>query len=252
MKKLLLFLLFIVCINVNASSKEEVLFDRCVDGDTAWLIKDGESLKYRFLAIDTTETVHPIKEEGLMGKTASEFTCNALKNAKTIEIEYDDKSTKTDKYKRELVWIYINGVLFQDTLIEKGYAKVEYIYGKYKYVDLLKEKEETAKLSKIGIWGNIKKVTFVYKDNKKEIEILEGSTIEPIVLSKKYQDDFIGWYYKDTLFDFNTIIVDDLEIVAKYDNRASILRIVLLVLFLLFLFYFDKKRFNKILKKISI
>lgn len=251
MKKfLLIFILFIV-INVNALSKEVVSFDKCVDGDTAWLIKDNESLKYRFLAIDTKETVHPTKDGGIFGKTASDFTCNSLMNAKVIEIEYDQKSSKKDKYNRELVWIYLDGKLFQETLIEKGYATVDYIYGDYKYVESLKEKESIAKSNKIGIWQNIYIVKFIYKDNKKEVEVIEGSKVEPIELPKKYQSDFIGWYYDESEFDFDTIINEDIELNAKYDNVTSTLRIIFIVLILVFLFYFDKKKFNKLLKKLT-
>lgn len=154
MKKIVLFILvsFSFIFNVDASDKTTATFVKCVDGDTAYLNIDGVDKKVRFLAVDTPEIKHPTKGEEEGGSTASEFTCNALTNAKKIEIEYDPKSDKLDKYNRELVWIYIDDVLFQETLIKEGYAEVAYIYGKYQYVDSLCEIQATSISKGLGIW----------------------------------------------------------------------------------------------------
>ena len=40
-------------------------------------------------------------------------------------------------------------------LIEKGLAKVAYIYGDYEHVDELRKTEEIAKSNKVGIWSDI-------------------------------------------------------------------------------------------------
>lgn len=151
---LTLLFIFLIDFNVYALSKKEVKFSKCVDGDTARVILNKEEIKVRFLAIDTPESVHPTKEEEQFGKEASEYTCEKLKNAKTILIEYDPESDKTDKYDRHLVWIYVDDILLQKDLIEKGYAKVAYLYGDYLYTDELKEVEEVAKKSGVGIWSD--------------------------------------------------------------------------------------------------
>ncbi len=246
MKKLLFIVMFFIFINVYAL--EEVSFDRCVDGDTAWLKVGDASYKYRFLAIDTKETLHPTKDGGILGKTASEYTCNLLKNATKLEIEYDEKSTKTDKYNRELVWLFVDNKLIQEELIEKGYAKIEYVYGDYKYLDLLEEKEKLAKEEKIGIWGNVYKVTFIYKDKEVTIDVIEGTSVEPLTINEEY---FLGWYLDDTLFDFNSVINKDIILIAKYKNGLIILRLILLILILIILYYIDRKKFNKITKKMK-
>lgn len=151
---LILLFIFLVDFNVYALSKKEVKFSKCVDGDTARVILNKEEIKVRFLAIDTPESVHPTKGEEPFGKETSEYTCEKLKNAKTILIEYDPESDKTDKYDRHLVWIYVDDILLQKDLIEKGYAKVAYLYGDYLYTDELKEVEEVAKKSGVGIWSD--------------------------------------------------------------------------------------------------
>lgn len=155
MKKVITFLiLFLIPLNVLAEEKKEVKFASCVDGDTANIIIDNEEVKIRFLAVDTPETKHPTKGEEPYGKEASEYTCNTLKNASKIEIEYDSNSDKMDKYNRHLVWIFVDGNLLQEELIELGYAKTAYLYDDYKYTSSLEEIEEIAKNSKVGMWGN--------------------------------------------------------------------------------------------------
>ena len=149
-------LLFIVLFLFNFSivNAETVKLDRCIDGDTARFFIDGKSTSVRFLAIDTPETKHPTKGEEPFGKEASTYTCNALKKAKKIELEYDKNSDKTDKYNRHLAWIFIDGDLLQSQLIEKGLAKTAYLYGDYKYTKDLQKLEKQAQKDKVGMWGD--------------------------------------------------------------------------------------------------
>ena len=150
---IIFFILIIFPLTVNAERKE-IEFDSCVDGDTIKAKIDGEVLTIRFLAVDTPETVHPKKKAEPYGKEASNYTCNRVKNAKKLEIEYDPGSDKLDKYKRTLGWIYVDGSLLQKELIEQGYAKVAYIYGDYLYTNELKNVEKNIKEKKIGVWSD--------------------------------------------------------------------------------------------------
>lgn len=150
---IIFFILIIFPLTVNAERKE-IEFDSCVDGDTIKAKIDGEVSTIRFLAVDTPETVHPKKKAEPYGKEASNYTCNRVKNAKKLEIEYDPGSDKLDKYKRILGWIYVDGSLLQKELIEQGYAKVAYIYGDYLYTNELKNVEKNIKEKKIGVWSD--------------------------------------------------------------------------------------------------
>ncbi len=132
--------------------KVTATFVNCVDGDTAVFNINGENLKFRFLAIDTPETVHPTKKEEAFGKNASEYTCNKIKNGKKIEIEYEDE--KLDKYNRNLGWIWVDDSLLQEELIKVGYAEVAYIYGNYKYTSKLCETQKEAIENGYGIWAD--------------------------------------------------------------------------------------------------
>ena len=155
MKKLgLLIISLLVFMQVNAETTTmAVEFNRCVDGDTAVFNVDGVETKFRFLAIDTPESVAPNKAVEEFGKDASEYTCNKLSNANNIVIEYEN-SNKTDKYGRHLGWIWVDGSLLQKELVSVGYAKVAYIYGKYRYTESLCLIQNLAKKEKYGLWGN--------------------------------------------------------------------------------------------------
>ena len=148
MKKIFL-IIFILLFNINVNAKEIVTLNKCVDGDTAWFNLDNEKIKARFLAIDTPESTNKIEA---YGKEASEFTCNLLKNAKKIEIEYDENSDKFDKYDRHLVWVFVDDELLQNIIVKEGYADVKYLYGDYKYTNILQESLKTAKENNLNMW----------------------------------------------------------------------------------------------------
>lgn len=149
---------------------EKVEFYKCVDGDTFRIKLDNQEYYVRMLAIDTPESVKENSKVEYYGKEASEYTCNKLMNAKKIELEYDDKSDKVDKYDRLLAWVYVDGKLLQEDLVESGYAEVAYLYDDYKYVDRLNEKQEIASNKEIGIWNTNEKNKYDNNYNEKDID----------------------------------------------------------------------------------
>lgn len=154
MKKKIIFIFitfFLFSGKVYASNKINAKLYKCVDGDTAYFTVNDKEIKTRFLAINTPEST--TKKEPF-GKEASEYTCNKLSSAKKIELEYDENSTKTDKYDRHLVWVYVDGKLLQEDLIKEGLAEVKYIYGDYKYIERLQNLESIAKNNKLNMWSN--------------------------------------------------------------------------------------------------
>ena len=165
-KKSLIFFLVLPII-VFANTKEKVKFIKCVDGDTAKFERNNKVFTLRFLAVNTPETKSPKKGVEFYGKEASKYTCDRLEKAKTIEIEYDKNSDRSDRYGRKLGWVFLDDKLLQKDLVENGYAKVEYVYGKYKYLDELKELEKKAKKEKIGLWQ--KETTSDKKNSNKNI-----------------------------------------------------------------------------------
>ena len=173
-KKSLIFFLVLPII-VFANTKEKVKFLKCVDGDTAKFERNNKVFTLRFLAVNTPETKSPKKGVEFYGKEASNYTCNRLEKAKNIEIEYDNKSDRNDRYGRNLGWVFLDDKLLQKDLVENGYAKVEYLYGKYKYVEELKELETKAKKAKKGLWQKESSSSTTSKKSKNK-NILENIT----------------------------------------------------------------------------
>lgn len=135
--------------------KQPVLLDKHIDGDTTRFSLNGKSIKIRYLAIDTQETVHPTKEATMLGHSASDYVKEKLELAKKIELEFAPESDKEDKYGRVLAWVWVDDVLLQEELVQKGLAEVKYIYGDYKYLDKLEAAQQEAKNNKLGIWSEV-------------------------------------------------------------------------------------------------
>ena len=166
MKKIVILIILLIWpFTINAAKRNDIIeveFAKCIDGDTADFTYNGQKIKARFLAIDTPETKHPSIGEEPFGKVASDHTCNAIKNANIIKLEYDSGSDEFDKYNRSLVWVFVDDSLLQKELIEKGYAKVAYLYGNYKYTDELTTSQKIAQNNQLGIWGDHKDYTMYY------------------------------------------------------------------------------------------
>lgn len=168
--------------NITINENEMVvILEKCIDGDTA-TFKDtkGNLYKTRLLAIDTPETVHPTKKTEAYGKEASTYTCDTLTNAKEIKLETDPSSDKEDVYGRLLAWVFVDGTLLQNSLIEKGLAKVDYLYGDYKYTKMLQDTQEIAKQNKIGIWSEEEKLA-TEKTTKDNYDTKEKNFIEELI-----------------------------------------------------------------------
>jgi len=184
MKNKFVFLVSIFLMGINFTyAFETVEFSSCVDGDTFKVIKDEKIYTVRMLAIDTPESVHPTKGVEYYGKEASNYVCDKLKNAKEIKLEYDKNGDKQDKYERLLAWVFIGDTLLQEELIENGYAKVAYLYGDYKYTDVLEKKQEMASLKEIGVWDENAKTNYDKYNNKDDSNDEEYTTKEIIIIA---------------------------------------------------------------------
>ncbi len=115
------------------TEKHDAVYQYIHDGDTAvFLLDTGEKVTCRFLAVDTPE----IGEEGY--EEAKHYTDVTLEKASKIILELDPASERNDKFERLLAWVWADGELMQAKLLEKGYAKMRYIYDEYLYLDYLR------------------------------------------------------------------------------------------------------------------
>ena len=201
MKRIFLLIIMFLSFNiqVNAIEKDEVKFSKCVDGDTIKVLLDGKERTVRLLAVDTPESVHPSKGVEFFGKEASDYTCNTVTNAKKIELEYDENSDKEDKYDRLLAWVFIDSELLQDKLIQGGYAEVAYLYGDYKYTNLLKDHQAIVETKKLGIWNNLEREEYNNQNNiQEDVENVDDS----------YSDNEIKGTFDDAIDKIDKLSVD--------------------------------------------
>jgi len=128
----------------------EVEYDRTVDGDTMYFIIDGTSTKCRLIGINTPE----IDKNEEFAYEAKNFSKGLLESGKKIEIEYDEEAGKQDQYGRHLVYVFVDNILLEEELLKEGLAKVEFVYGDYKYLNRYYIAQNYAKENGFNLWRN--------------------------------------------------------------------------------------------------
>jgi micrococcal nuclease len=124
---------------------------KVVDGDTMNVVLDKKQETIRLLLVDTPETVHPQKPVEPFGPEASKFAKDTL-SGQDVKLEID--ISERDKYGRLLCYLWIDDKLFNEMLLEKGLARVAYVYPpNIKYVDQFREIQKKAQNSGKGIWS---------------------------------------------------------------------------------------------------
>ncbi|NDI33587.1 thermonuclease family protein [Chengkuizengella sediminis] len=151
-----------------------------VDGDTIKVQFEGKEETIRLLLVDTPETVHPNKPIQPFGPEASKFAKDTLTLGKKVQIEID--VSERDKYGRLLAYLWVEGKLFNEMLLEKGLARVAYIYPpNVKYVDQFQETQEKARQEGIGIWSLEDYVKVDWLDGDVTFnEVTENESIDPV------------------------------------------------------------------------
>lgn len=139
-------------IKVDRANTVDATVVKVKDGDTLDVNVDGKVETIRLLLVDTPETVHEKKPIQTFGPEASAFTKETFPKGKKVQVEYD--KNRDDKFKRTVAYVYVDGKMFNETLVEKGYARVAYVYPpNTKHLKELQNVEAKAKQQKIGIWS---------------------------------------------------------------------------------------------------
>ncbi|GLC87711.1 thermonuclease family protein [Lysinibacillus piscis] len=124
------------------------------DGDTLQVNVNGEKRKIRLLMIDTPEMNYNKGEAQPYAQEAKDFTDKLLKNATTIEAVYD-VGPETDNYERLLAYVFVDGKLLQESLLEEGFAAVRFIHKPNNtFEQELRDIQEKAETAKLNIWSH--------------------------------------------------------------------------------------------------
>ncbi|MDE7213154.1 MAG: thermonuclease family protein [Anaeroplasmataceae bacterium] len=142
---------------------------RCVDGDTALFIADGQEFTARFLGVDTPESTGQVEE---WGKTASLFTAEKLTTAVSIVVQSNGGPAQKDTTgSRYLTYVWYKPSenadyrLLNLELVQEGLS-----YGKSStatlYASQLIAAQNQAMQQKIRIFGKDKDENFYYGSAK--------------------------------------------------------------------------------------
>jgi micrococcal nuclease len=128
-----------------------VTVSRVVDGDTIEVSPAvGGIDEVRLIGIDTPETKDPAEGIEPYGPEASAFATDEL-SGQSVDLEFDVE--REDQYGRLLAYVYVGGEMFNEVLLEEGYAQ-DYPYPpNTRYADRFEEAQEVARAGGLGIWG---------------------------------------------------------------------------------------------------
>lgn len=156
---------------------------KVIDGDTIKVNFDGKEETIRLIGMDTPEIVDPRKPVQCFGLEASN-KAKELLTGKKVSLQSDSSQNILDKYRRRLAYVYLeDGTLFNQYMIEKGYA-YEYTYNvPYMYQSEFKNSQKYAQTHKLGLWSSqtcnglinekeIKEETILIDKSDKTIEIM--------------------------------------------------------------------------------
>lgn len=124
---------------------------RVVDGDTVRISPAVEGIdEVRFIGLDTPETKEPGCAVQPLGSDATEFTTRELQG-KEVDLEFDED--REDRYDRLLAYVHNDGEMFNETLLEEGYAQVYIVAPNDRYQDRFEKAQAEAQAAERRIWA---------------------------------------------------------------------------------------------------
>lgn len=133
---------------------ESAVVARVVDGDTIRVILDGIEYPLRYIGIDSPEPDAADPAVRAMADAATAANA-ALVSGKAVVLERD--VSETDQFGRLLRHVWIEGetgwVLVNQELVRRGVAQVTTYPPDVRYVELLTEAQESARVAAVGLWA---------------------------------------------------------------------------------------------------
>ena len=121
-----------------------VLVTRVIDGDTIE-IQGGKRVRY--IGIDTPEST---SVQECFGTEATNRN-RQLVEGKVVTLEKD--VSETDRYDRLLRYVYVGGVMVNETLVREGFAQASTYPPDVKYQDVFLTAQRQAREANRGFWG---------------------------------------------------------------------------------------------------
>lgn len=130
----------------HESLEAKVLVERVVDGDTV-VITGGE--KVRLIGVDAPESVKPHEKPECFGMESSQYL-KELVEGKEVMLQRD--VSDRDRYGRLLRYVYLEGTLLNELLVQEGYAREKSYPPDTTQKQQLESAEEEAQRDMKGLW----------------------------------------------------------------------------------------------------
>lgn len=131
----------------SANVRESAVVSYVIDGDTVEL-SNGDRVRY--IGVDAPEA--GFEDTGKECYSDESTEANAqLVYGRTITLERD--ITDRDKYRRLLRYVYLDGKMVNEYLVQLGFARAVSYPPDMKYDAALKDAQNSARRGKFGIWS---------------------------------------------------------------------------------------------------
>ena len=128
-----------------------VTVNRVVDGDTIEISRAIYGVQdVRLIGMDTPETLDPGEEVEPYGPQASAFATREL-TGKKVSLEFNKE--RIDQYDRLLAYVYTGDAMFNEELVERGYAQAHPYPPNTTYEARFAVAQDRARAARLGIWG---------------------------------------------------------------------------------------------------
>lgn len=132
---------------------QSVEFISANDGDTFNANVDGTKERIRLLMVDTPEMNYNKGEPMPYAEEAKSFTTEVMEQAEHIQLLFD-KGPETDNYDRLLAYVFVDGVLLQELLLQEGYATVRYVNKPNNTLEMeLRDIQADAEDEGVNVWS---------------------------------------------------------------------------------------------------
>jgi micrococcal nuclease len=133
----------------NEGTTGSVPVTRVVDGDTIHVLLGGRIERLRLIGVDAPEIDHPEQPAECYGKESARFAQRSL-DGRTIRIEFDVE--RRDRFDRLLAYVFMEGELFNETLVAEGFAIERSYPPNLAHQEELRKAEIEARQERRGLW----------------------------------------------------------------------------------------------------
>lgn len=121
-----------------------------VDGDTIYVMLDGESVSVRYIGVDTPESGWPEPDPECFSREATDLN-RRLVGGRGVRLVVGEEPY--DPYDRLLAYVYSEGRMVNAELLRTGAAETLTIPPNDRFADRFSGLQDEARAASRGLWG---------------------------------------------------------------------------------------------------